>query len=268
MAKAPTKRPTSSKTAKSAKEEASSTANKESKADGSKTDKGAEPKAGEKSGAAKKKTFVRKQSKYPPTRRSLIGRLENWEDRGSWDEFFRIYSQFVFRVACKAGLSEAEANDVVQETFIRVAKNLREGKFCHDKGSFKAWLMNQTRWRIMDQFRGRSKDLSASFSAPGGEDGDRRTAMIENFADPEGDKLERVWNAEWNNNVTDIALRAVKGKVSPLQYQIFSCYVIKEWSVNKVMDHLGVSATQVYLAKHRVGRVMRKEIEKLDGQDL
>ena len=57
------------------------------------------------------------------TRKSLIERLDNWEDTQGWNEFYRIYSQFLFRVARKAGLTEQEAHEAVQETFIGVAKN-------------------------------------------------------------------------------------------------------------------------------------------------
>jgi len=203
----------------------------------------------------------------PATRKSLIERLERWDDRASWDEFYRTYATFVFRVACKAGLNEMEANDVVQETFIRVAKNLKAGKFDKNKGSFKAWLMNQCRWRIIDQFRGRSKDLAASQPMRNA-DGERRTDVIENFADPKADHLERIWTREWSSNLTELALRAVKAKVSPLQYQIFYSYVVKEWGVEKVKEELEVTATQVYLAKHRVSRVMRKEVERLESQEL
>jgi len=234
--------------------------------------KKAAKKAASKTATAAKKAVARKRvskSGYtqPPTRKSLIARLERWDDRASWDEFYRTYATFVFRVACKAGLTESEANDVVQETFIRVAKNLKAGKFDENKGSFKAWLMNQCRWRIIDQFRGRSKDLAASQPVANA-DGERRTAVIENFADPKGDHLERMWTREWSSNLTELALRAVKAKVSPLQYQIFHSYVVKEWGVDKVKEELGVTATQVYLAKHRVGRVMRKEVERLESQEL
>ncbi len=144
-----------------------------------------------------------------------------------------------FESPAKQGLKEMEANDVVQETFIRVAKNLKAGKFDRNKGSFKAWLMNQCRWRIIDQFRARSKDLASS-QPMRNDDGERRTDIIENFADPKGDQLERMWNREWSSNLTELALRAVKAKVAPLQYQIFLCYVVKEWGVDKVKEELGV----------------------------
>jgi len=51
--------------------------------------------------------------------------------------------------------------------------------------------------------------------------------------------------------------------VSPRQFQIFSCYVIKGWSPERVKKELGVNAAQVYLAKHRVGRILKREAAKL-----
>ena len=67
-------------------------------------------------------------------------------------------------------------------------------------------------------------------------------------------------------NITDRGLAKVKGKVSPKQFQIFDCYVVQGWSVDKVKKELGVSIAQVYLAKHRIGSILKKEIQKLEKQ--
>jgi RNA polymerase sigma-70 factor (ECF subfamily) len=40
--------------------------------------------------------------------------------------------------------------------------------------------------------------------------------------------------------------------------------VIKEWPVKKVAGTLGVSPGQVYLAKHRVSALVKKEIANLE----
>jgi RNA polymerase sigma-70 factor (ECF subfamily) len=58
--------------------------------------------------------------------------------------------------AVKAGLNDAEAQDVVQETVITAAKNLERFKTDPTHGSFKGWLLHTTRWRIADQFRKRT----------------------------------------------------------------------------------------------------------------
>ena len=66
-----------------------------------------------------------------------------------------------------------------------------------------------------------------------------------------------------------IVLRAGLKKVDPKQFQIFDCYVRKEWPAQKVADQLRVNVGQVYLARHRVSALLKKEIralEKLEGR--
>jgi|SRR5437867_3181385 len=71
------------------------------------------------------------------TRWSLLTRLKNWDDQESWKEFFDLYWRLVYNVAIKAGLTDPEAQDVVQETVITVAKNLKDFKTDPARGSFK-----------------------------------------------------------------------------------------------------------------------------------
>jgi RNA polymerase sigma factor (sigma-70 family) len=199
------------------------------------------------------------------TRKSLIARLDNWEDQKTWDEFYQTYWKLIYAVAVKAGLRSDEAFDCVQETILSIAKQSKKKLYDPEQGSFKSWLMNMTRWRINDQFRKRKKDTAMS----GGDwDDERKTAVIDRFEDPNGMQLDRVWDTEWRRNMADAALARVKAQVSPKQYQIFDYYVLREWEAGKVQKHLGVSMAQVYLAKHRVGSVLKKELEKLrqDGE--
>ncbi len=203
---------------------------------------------------------------YQRTRKSLIERLKNWEDQKSWDEFYKTYWRLIYSVAIKSGLRNDEAFDAVQETIFSIAKQQKEGKYDPDQGSFKAWLMNMTRWRITDQFRKRKKDTATPQS--GGDDDSRRTATLDRIIDPEGPEIEKVWDAEWNKNLTERGLEIVKNRVSPKQFQIFDCYVVKGWPAEQVKQALGVSMAQVYLAKHRVGAVLKKEIQQLEKQLL
>ncbi len=199
---------------------------------------------------------------YQNTRKSLIERLGDWEDKGSWAEFYKTYERLIFSVALKSGLRHEEASDVVQETIFRVAQQQKEGKYDPEKGSFKAWLMNQARWRIKDQFRKRKKDTAMmDFGSP---DDSRRTDVLDRCEDPDGPDIEKVWNKEWHQSLTDRALAATKQLVAPKQFQIYDCYVIKEWSAFKVKEELGISIAQVYLAKNRVGGILKKELEKLE----
>lgn len=200
---------------------------------------------------------------YAKTRKSLIARLDNWEDQRTWNEFYQTYWRLIYSVAVKAGLRQDEAFDCVQETILSIAKQSKKKLYDPDQGSFKTWLMNMTRWRINDQFRKRKKDTAMLV---GEWENDRNTAVIDRIEDPAGDVLSRLWNTEWKNNIAEAALARVKAQVSPKQYQIFDCYVIKQWDASKVQKQLNVSMAQVYLAKHRVGVVLKRELAKIEEQ--
>ncbi len=91
-----------------------------------------------------------------PTRYSLLSRLQNWGDEESWRLFFDTYWRLIYSVALKSGLTESEAQEVVQETIICVAQNIQKFKRDRRLGSFKGWLRNLTRWRIADQLKKRT----------------------------------------------------------------------------------------------------------------
>jgi len=203
------------------------------------------------------------QQAYAKTRKSLIARLDNWEDQRTWDEFYQTYWRLIYAVAIKAGLRSEEAFDCVQETILSIAKQSKKKLYDPEQGSFKTWLMNMTRWRINDQFRKRKKDTAM---IEGEWADDRKTAVIDRVEDPNGDVLERLWDVEWKKGIADAALSRVKAQVSPKQYQIFDYYVIRQWDAEKVQDKLNVSMAQVYLAKHRVGAVLKKELAKLEEE--
>lgn len=217
----------------------------------------------------RKKADLKEQ--FAATRMSLIERLADWEDQKTWDEFYQTYWRLIYSVSVKSGLGQDEAFDVVQETVLSVAKQWKKGQqYDPTKGSFKTWLMNITRWRIADQFRRKQRNPAAMNQSGGtpGRDGDERSTMtIERLEGGDGEQtLERMWENEWRYNLSEVAIERVKKQVSPKQFQIFHAYVVKDWDVGRVKKELGVSASQVYLAKHRVGKLIQKEIETLKGE--
>src|SRR6266404_6988744 len=78
---------------------------------------------------------------FIPTRQSLLSRLRDWNDQESWKVFFDTYWKLIYNAARRAGLSEAEAQDVVQDTVISVSKSMPNFKYHEDQGSFKSWLL-------------------------------------------------------------------------------------------------------------------------------
>jgi len=198
-----------------------------------------------------------------PTRWSLVTRLRDLDDQQSWREFFDTYSRLIRGVAIKSGLTEAEAEDVVQETIISVSKSMPDFKAEPQAGSFKAFLFTIIRRRIADQFRKRSPGQEAGLRRA---DETRRTSTIEKIANPAGSELDAVWNQEWEQNLLDAAMERVKRQINLKQYQIYDLYVVKRWPVRKVSSTLGVNIGEVYLAKHRVIGLLKKELKRLEDK--
>ena len=200
-----------------------------------------------------------------PTRASLLRRLKDWQDEASWKVFFDTYWRLIYNAAIKAGLSDAEAQDVVQETVITVFKTIPDFQYKAAGGSFKSWLLQLTAWRIGDQFRNRQRNIQRVNRLA---DSTARTATVEGVPDPAGSGMEAIWDEEWEQNLMNAATERVKRAVDPKQYQIFDLYVLKNWPARKVASTLKVNLGRVYLAKHRIGTMIRKEIKYLHTKPI
>lgn len=110
------------------------------------------------------------------THASLLERLKDLDDQASWQEFYRTYRNVIFIFALKHDLTPAEAEEVLQETVITVARNLPGFEYDPARCSFKTWLFNLTLWRIQDQLRKRHPGDASVSRKPGETD---RTSTIE-----------------------------------------------------------------------------------------
>jgi RNA polymerase sigma factor (sigma-70 family) len=197
---------------------------------------------------------------FLPTRKSLLTRLKDWEDQDGWREFFDTYWKLIYSVGRKAGFTEAEAQDLVQETMLSVAKKMRGFKYEPTIGSFKAWLLLNVRSRIADHLRKRN-----AVSRPQFADGNK-TDLLDAAVNRSAHDLEGIWEEEWQRNLLEVALQNVKRGVSPRQFQIFELYVMQELPLGILTSRLGVNIGQVYLAKHRVSQLLKKEVKRLEAK--
>jgi len=196
-----------------------------------------------------------------PTRESLLSRLKDWGDQQSWRDFFDTYGKLIHGLAVKSGLSEAEAQDVVQETLLSVAKQMPGFNYDPAIGSFKGWLLQITRWRIADQFKKREPGRAARSNPDA-------TDTVERVADPAVSGLESLWEEDWQRNLLEVAMARVKRQIHPKQYQMFDLYVTQQWPMATVISTLGVNAAQVYMAKYRISGLIKKEIRTLEGKGI
>ena len=199
-----------------------------------------------------------------PTRWTLIRNLKNWDNQESWREFFDTYWKLIHGTAIKSGLTDVEAQEVVQETVIAVCRTIKDLVATPEAGSFKAWLLKLVRWRIVDQVRKRRHAGVQRFRDPD----TSRTPTTDKIPDPAGLELEKVWEEEWRMNLTNAALERLQRQVSGKHYQIFYLYVIRGSPVSQVAQATGVTADEVYLVKHRLSPLFKKAIQAVEEHRL
>jgi len=199
-------------------------------------------------------------SELAPTRATLLERLRNLQDHASWQQFFDTYWKLIYCAAIKSGLSDQEAEDVVQETVIGVARNMETFEYRPESCSFKGYLMHITRRRIIDRLRKHGRRPLFVPLTSGTDTSDRGMQVVDETAEK---AFIQIWDEEWEKNLMDAALERVKKAVKPEHYQIFYLYGIKKMPLQKVCDLLNVSAAKVYVVQHRVARLVKREVQTL-----
>jgi RNA polymerase sigma-70 factor (ECF subfamily) len=204
------------------------------------------------------------------TRPSLLNRLKVGDDTEGWQEFYRIYGKLVRDFAIRAGLTDTEADEVVQETAIAMARHLPEYRYNPKVCRFKTWLLNQATWRVKDQLKKR-KHYAPEKLEPAGAverlesaDDTARTATINRVPDPSPPNLDGLFETEWRKSLFAAAVGLVKPKFSLKQFQIFDLVVLKEWPAADVARSLGVTLANVYVTRHRISAALKKETRRLE----
>ncbi|MDG2214513.1 MAG: sigma-70 family RNA polymerase sigma factor [Verrucomicrobiota bacterium] len=195
------------------------------------------------------------------TRSTLLGRLKDLDNQQAWQEFFDVYWTLLFNFARRAGLNEADAEEVVMETVETVARKIEDFEYNRQRGRFKGWLLTIVRFKLGDRFRKKKRQAQK-----------REIASLDEVAegqiiDTDSTELEKIWDAEWQKRMVDMALERVKQLAGHKQYQIFHCYVIQEQDPDEVAEFLEVSKSQVYVAKNRVGKIFEAELKLLASEE-
>src|SRR5262245_26559017 len=151
------------------------------------------------------------------TRVSLLSRLRDFEDKESWQIFFDLYWQLLYNVARRAGLDDADAQDVVQDAVMAITREIPQFHYDPDRGTFKQWLFRFLRRRIADHFRKLNRQPARAQMSPETleQSGDGAEAIL-----PQGGAdLDAAWEQEWERSVLDAAIAEVRAQANPKHFQ-------------------------------------------------
>jgi RNA polymerase sigma-70 factor (ECF subfamily) len=189
------------------------------------------------------------------TRVTLLDRVRrDPTDEAAWKEFVRLYGAKVFGWCRGWGLQEADAHDVTQRVLLQLAAQMRT--FIYDPGrSFRAWLKTVAHHAWCNWVR--DQDPLAQGS------GDIRVLHLLSQA-PASEDLIRRLEEQYDCELLEAACDRIRLRVEPHTWEVFRLSVLECLPGAEVARRTGLALTHVYVAKHRVEKMLREEVQKLD----
>jgi RNA polymerase sigma-70 factor (ECF subfamily) len=184
---------------------------------------------------------------------SLLERIrDNPDDPEAWRLFVERYQQRIRRWCLAWGLQDSDADDVAQDVLVKLFAALR--KFKYDPArSFRAWLKTVTQHAWSDFLAARRKD-------PGHNAGS--IALVTDSAEAQSDFERRIEEA-FNRDLLELAMHRIKGRVKPATWDAFQLTAIEGLSGAEAAQKLGMPVAHVFVAKHRVQKMLQEEVQVL-----
>jgi RNA polymerase sigma factor (sigma-70 family) len=190
------------------------------------------------------------------TRVTLLHRLnQNPGDQISWAEFVRLYGPAIRGWLTHWGLQEADSQDVTQNVLLRLTAKLPQFKYDPSR-SFRGWLKTLTHHAWHDFV------TEAGYRNRGSGD----TSILDQLQSVAAreDLTARV-EAEFDKELLEVAMARARERVAANTWEAFKLSALDGIVPQEVADKLGVRVSQVYLAKHRVQKLVQEEIRVLEG---
>lgn len=187
-------------------------------------------------------------------RRAAVG------DERAFDQIMRRYNQRLFRLAVSVTGESSEAEDILQESYVRAFYRL--GTYT-GAGELGAWLARIVRNEAIDRLRthgSRRRRIALETDLYAGED----TAGIAGFAQAE----EVDFSPEIAVERADIE-RVLEEAIGALPVQFRSVFILREvegLSVEETATYLGIPQATVKTRDHRARALLRANLSKqMDG---
>lgn len=193
----------------------------------------------------------------PETRASLLARVRDPADQAAWHEFVEIYQPIILRLARQKGMQEADADDVVQQVLMAVAKALEQRGHDLNRAKFRTWLGRVAHNAILNALTRGKPDRGAGDSAI--------LALLnkhESQNGPDSDLLQ----LEYRREVFRWAARQVRKEFHQTTWDAFWLTAVEGRTVEAVAEKLAKSQGAIYTARSRVMRRIQEKVTEYDQE--
>jgi RNA polymerase sigma-70 factor (ECF subfamily) len=176
-------------------------------------------------------------------------------DTGALDELYRRYQGPIFGFAFRY-LGNAEmAQDMLQETFLRVYRGRRQ---YHPSSKFSSWLFRITRNLCIDEKRRYWSRKVTAASQMGGADRETEANILESFADDAETAADQLGEDELSQRI-----REAIEQLSDEQKEVMLLNKYEGLTYREIGEILGVSTESVKQRAYRAHMRLRELLKEL-----
>jgi RNA polymerase sigma-70 factor (ECF subfamily) len=192
------------------------------------------------------------------TRATLLLRLRDRADQAAWKEFLDRYVPKIYGWCRRYRLQEADAADVTQEVLGKLVRGLQSFTYDPARGSFRGWLKTITANAV--------RDLTASWTRTGRGTGTPAGATeLQALQAPDAvAALVEALEQEAQLELLRAAEARVEARVQPHTWRAYRLTALEQQPAAAVAQELGMPLAEVYVAKSRVLRLLRQEVDLLN----
>ncbi|HUY33448.1 MAG TPA: sigma-70 family RNA polymerase sigma factor [Pirellulales bacterium] len=179
---------------------------------------------------------------------SLLLRLKEPGDEQAWLRFVDLYTPLLFHWARQKGLRAPDDADFVQDIFVALVEKLPQFEYDPRK-SFRGWLYTL----VLNKWRDRSRRIPPV--------GQSLNVELDDQPGPPGPAADRFVEEEHNRYLAARALAIMQVEFPETTWKACWEFVARERPAQEVAAELGIAESSVYVAKCRVIRRLRQELE-------
>ena len=192
------------------------------------------------------------------TRPTLLLRLRDWDNREAWGEFLERYAPKIYGWCRRYELQESDAADVTQNVLRKLINALRTFEYDPTQGSFRGWLKTVTNNAIRDFLR----DITRHGRGSGDTKDLTRLAAIQTPSALE--ELAQEIEKEGERELLREAEVRVQSRVKEHTWDAYCITVLEDRSAAEAAEQLAMSVDDIYVAKSRVLKMLKREVDRLN----
>jgi RNA polymerase sigma-70 factor (ECF subfamily) len=191
----------------------------------------------------------------PSTCVSLLERLRRQPtDQQAWRDFVSRYAPTIHGWCRHWQLQEADAEDVTQSVLLILATRMKT--FDYDpSGRFRGWLRTVARHAWNAFVEGRRGAVAAADSGI--------NRLLETLE--ARDELVRRLEENFDRELLELAMDRIQARVEQHTWEAFRLTAVERLPAADVAARLGMKVATVYVAGSKVRKMIRAEVQRLEG---